>query len=524
VTDESTTPEPDASGTGAPAEEPDATAMTPPPAGAAGEQAAEPPAEADAGPAAEPAASEPDPEAVPGTDAEAAAAPVVPKPTVPSPAVVASMVHPRSQVPTVPAPPPLSESARFGRADEQGRVFVRAGDGEREVGSYPGVTPDEALQYFARKYDELFASADLLQQRMHLPDVTSKEVADGLGTLKEHLEGANVVGDLPALDATVTAIEQGLAAKRETESAERAKAKEQAAAERERIVLDAEHVAGQPAGSTQWKTSGEQMRALLEEWKSHQRRGPKIDKTVENDLWRRFSHARNTFDKARRTWFAQLESTRSDAKSTKEALVKEAEALSSSRDWGPTARAFKNLMDQWRRAGRAARADDDALWARFKAAQDAFFSAKDQVAAAEDEVFRANLAVKEQLMVEAEAILPVTDLDAAKAALRVIQDKWDRAGKVPRADIERTEKVMRRVEGAVRDADDSRWRHSNPEVAARGRSMVSQLEAKVAALEDELTSAQASGNARRAADAASQLQTQRQWLDQVRSSLDEFSG
>ncbi len=468
----------------------------------------------------------PDLEPAPHADAEPAAPPVVPKPTVPvpSPAAVASMVHPRSQVPTAPAPPPLSESARFGRADEEGRVFVRVGDEEREVGSYPGVTPDEALQYFARKYDELFASADLLQQRMHLPDVTAKEVADGLGTLKDHLEGANVVGDLPALDATVTAIEEGLAAKRETESAERAKAKELAAAERERIVLDAERIAGQPAGSTQWKTSGEQMRTLLEEWKSHQRRGPKIDKTVENDLWHRFSHARNTFDKARRTWFAQLESTRSDAKSTKEALVKEAEALSSSRDWGPTARAFKNLMDQWRRAGRAARADDDALWARFKAAQDSFFSAKDQVVAAEDEEFRANLAVKEQLMAEAEAILPVTDLDAAKAALRVIQDKWERAGKVPRPDIERTEKVMRRVEGAVREADDKRWQRSNPEVAARGRSMVSQLEAKVAALEEELASAQASGNARKAADAASQLQTQRQWLDQVRSSLDEFSG
>ena len=66
-------------------------------------------------------------------------------------------------------------------------------------------------------------------------------------------------------------------------------------------------------------------------------------------------------------------------------IVVEAEALSTSKDWGPTAGAFKRLMQDWKRAGRASRADDDALWKRFKAAQDAFFNAKDEVvAAAED--------------------------------------------------------------------------------------------------------------------------------------------
>ena len=117
-----------------------------------------------------------------------------------------------------------------------------------------------------------------------------------------------------------------LAAKREAEAAARAQASEAARVERERIVAEAERIAAQPPASTQWKTSGEQMRTLLDEWKAHQRRGPKLDKTTETDLWHRFSHARNVFDKARRSWFAQLESTRSDARATKETLVAEAEA------------------------------------------------------------------------------------------------------------------------------------------------------------------------------------------------------
>jgi hypothetical protein len=266
------------------------------------------------------------------------------------------------------------------------------------------------------------------------------------------------------------------------------------------------------------------MRQLLEEWKQHQRSGARLDRETETALWQRFSHARNSFDKARRVHFAQLEGSQAEAKAAKEALVAEAEELSTSTDWGPTAGAFKRLMDRWRKAGRASRADDDALWERFKAAQDAFFAAKDQVAAAEDEEFRGNLAVKEQILKDAQSILPVTDIDAAKAALRTIQEKWDAAGKVPRGDVDRMEKGMRRIESAVREADEKRWSQTNPEVAARAQSMVDQLEASVASLRDDLAQAEASGDERKVADARAKLEAQEQWLAQARAGLDEFSG
>lgn len=198
--------------------------------------------------------------------------------------------------------------------------------------------------------------------------------------------------------------------------------------------------------------------------------------------------------------------------------------MAGSRDWMATAGAFKRLMDDWRAAGRAGRAEDDALWQRFKAAQDTFFTAKDAVVQAEEDSYRANLAVKEALLADAEAILPVTDLEKAKAALRVIQDKWDKAGKVPRADLERTEKAMRRIEQAVRDAEDRRWSASNPEAAARASSLVEQLEKAVASLEKDLANAQASGNAKKVAEAEAALTARRQWLDQARSGLAEFGG
>ena len=445
-----------------------------------------------------------------------------PRPTIPSPAAIAARVHARPAA--APAPVSHSESARFGRVDDEGHVFVTVEGEEREVGSYPGATPEEALQYFARKYDELAASADLLEARLANPDVSAKEVAEGLSTLKEHLAEAHVVGDLAALNTTVERVEAGLEAKRSHEAEHRAAARAEATEAREAIVAEAETIAGQPPGSTQWKTSGDRMRALLDDWKQHQRSGAKLDKTTESALWTRFSHARNTFDKGRRAWFADLESTRADAKSAKEALVREAEALSKSTDWTPTARAYTQLMDRWRAAGRAARSDDDALWERFRAAQDAFFAAKDEVAAAEDEEFRGNLVVKEELLTEAEAILPVTDLEAAKAVLRSVQDRWEQAGKVPRGDLERVEKRMRRVEAAVREAEDTKWERSNPEVAARAQSMVDQLEASVAALEAEVAAARAKGDAKKAEAARGRLEAQQVWLDQARAGLDEFGG
>jgi DNA-binding transcriptional regulator GbsR (MarR family) len=84
------------------------------------------------------------------------------------------------------------------------------------------------------------------------------------------------------------------------------------------------------------------------------------------------------------------------------------------------------------------------------------------------------------------------------------------------------EKGMRRIEQAVRDADDKRWQQSNPEVAARAQSMVDQLEASVAALRDDLAKAEAKGNDKKAKEAKAKLEAQEQWLAQARGNLTEF--
>ena len=88
---------------------------------------------------------------------------------------------------------------------------------------------------------------------------------------------------------------------------------------------------------------------------------------------------------------------------------------------------------------------------------------------------------------------------------------------MPRAELERVEKRMRRVETAVREADEQRWKRTNPEVAARARSLVDQLEASVASIEADLAKAEAKGDAKAAEAARGRLTAQQEWLAQARA-------
>lgn len=62
----------------------------------------------------------------------------------------------------------------FGRVDDNGTVFVKDGDAEREVGQFPDVSKEEALALYARRFLDLKAKLDLLAARLTSP--TSRPV------------------------------------------------------------------------------------------------------------------------------------------------------------------------------------------------------------------------------------------------------------------------------------------------------------------------------------------------------------
>ena len=181
-------------------------------------------------------------------------------------------------------------------------------------------------------------------------------------------------------------------------------------------------------------------------------------------------------------------------------------------------------MREWKAAGPAPRNVDEALWRRFRGAQDAFFGARDAAAAAEDEAFAANAEVKDALIVEAEALLPVTDLDAAKKAFRELADRWDAAGKVPRDRIKELEGRIRAVEQAIRGVEDAQWTSSDPEKSARADDMVSKLQSAIEQVEADLAKATAAGNQKKIAELEENLESRRAFLEMAKRASDEFSG
>jgi chromosome segregation ATPase len=327
---------------------------------------------------------------------------------------------------------------------------------------------------------------------------------------------ANALGDLDGLRTRLEALTTAVDQRREEVKAAREQARHEAGDIKERIVTEAEHIAVE---ATHWKASGERMAELLEEWKA----APHADRTVEATLWKRLSAARNAFTKRRKSYFSSLETERETVRIRKEKLVEQAEALAGSTDWASTTSAYRDLMRQWKEAGRAGRESEAELWKRFRDAQDKFFAARTEVYAAKESELRGHAAVKEQLLAEAQALLPVTDLRAARTALRSIQERWEQAGPVPRDSREQLESGLRRVEEAVRRAEDHQWRRSNPEALARAEGTVAQLRSAITALEEQLARARERGDAAGIRKASEALAARRSWLEEAERTLAEFS-
>ncbi len=397
----------------------------------------------------------------------------------------------------------------WGRVDEDRTVYVREGEGERVVGSFPDGTREEALAYFTRKYADLEGQVTLLEARI-ARGTAEASVADTVVKLREQLVEPAAVGDLASLRARVEKLGGKAAELSEKQQAERDAARKQAVEKREAIVAEAERLAAQPEASIRWKDTSQAFEDLFTDWQSAQRSGPQIPKSQADALWKRFRSARQTFDAARRAHFAQMDANNKDVKQRKERIIAAAEALApKGTDAIP---AYRSLLDEWKAAGRASRKLDDQLWARFKAAGDVLYEAKAAEAAQTNEEYTENLTAKQALLDEAEPILGEKDHARARKQLTAIQLRWDEIGRVPREALRDVEGRLRRIEDHVKGLEDEHWRKTNPETKARSEGLRGQLEASIAELTEQLDAAKASGDTKAQSEAEAKLATQQSWL------------
>lgn len=406
-------------------------------------------------------------------------------------------------------------SHEWGRVEDDGTVYVITPDGERSVGQVPDASPEEALAFFTKRYDALAFEVDLLAQRVRGGALSPEEATASVRTVRAQVAEANAVGDLAALAATLDGLTEVIEEQRAARKAERAARTAEAKEQKEKLVIEAERL----AEGNDWRNGANRLRELLDTWKAL----PRIDKPSDDALWRRFSTARTSYTRRRRTHFAEQAEQREGARAIKQRLAAKAESLADSTDWGETARAFRDLMREWKAAGPAPRDVDEALWKRFRGAQDTFFAARDADAAKVDAEFAANAEVKEALLVEAEALDPKADLEGAKRAFRDISERWEAAGKVPRHRIRELEGRIRKVEQALRGAEDEQWRRTDPEKSRRAEGMLSNFESAIAKARAELERAQAAGDKREAKRLEESIASQQALLDMARQASARFS-
>lgn len=433
-----------------------------------------------------------------------------------TPSQVASHINPSA------ATALIGDPAKFGYVADDGTVFVKTPYGDKAVGSYPGKSAAEALQYFVRKFEALASEVAILGARIRSNAMVPTDAHEAVNKLRQQIIDSNVVGDLEALHASLNQLPEiiesnraAYEAKKALEKAEREARRADALIQKENIVVEAESL----ADSESWKATGERLKELLDQWKA----APRLDKKSDGELWKRFSSARNKFDKRRRTHFAALDANQKTVATTKKSLVEQAESLASSTDWVATARAYKALMDQWKAAGRGKPSEDAKLWERFKNAQDKFFAAKNADLEKREGTMAENLVKREALLPKIEAILPINDLDKARKEFRELMAEWSKIGLTDRNKRAALDERVDKVSNAIKEAEAEKWRRSDPAAKARANDVVTQLTKAIAAYEEAAAKAAAAGNTKKAEEAKAAAEARRSWLSEAEKGLAEFS-
>ena len=417
----------------------------------------------------------------------------------------------------------IGDPAKFGRVGEDGTVYVITSTGDRAVGSYPGKTADEALAYFVKKFELAASEVALLAARIRSGAMVPSDAHEAVNKLRTQISELNGVGDLVNLaqslekiPALITEHEGAYQARKAAQNAEREVRKVEAAAIKEKIVVEAESL----IDSVAWKVTTARLKELLDDWK----KAPRLDKKVDAALWKRFSSSRNKFDKRRRTHFSNLDSEQKIVASTKESIVKEAESLANSREWLNTAKKYKELMDKWKAAGRGKKSTDTALWNRFKTAQDTFFKAKNADMDKRKGSMVENLAKREAMIVEFEALLPITDFKSAKKKFYDLMGKWQKIGMTDRKKRASFDSRIKKVEDEINELERNFARKSDPSAKAQANKVVQGLAEAIENYEKQAAKAEAAGQTAKAMVAREAAAARRGWLEEAQKGLTEFTG
>jgi hypothetical protein len=403
----------------------------------------------------------------------------------------------------------MSELAtEWGRVDSSGTVFVKLDGDWVSVGSFPDGTPEEALSLYQKKYQDLEAQVILAEQRLKA-GANAKDVSRSVEKLTRDLATPSSVGDIALLRQRIAAVGEALGPVMEQQKAEREKAQADAVAHREALVVQIEELAAVAPASIRWKETTAKVTELFAAWQDHQQNGPRLPKSAGDDLWKRFRTARTTLDRLRRAHFQERDKANKEAKSVKRVLIEKAEALAPKGADGIN--DYRALLEEWKKAPRAQRSVDEALWAKFKAAGDALYQAKTAEDKAADDANKENGDAKMALVDKYAHLLESTDHDQAASLLRSFHDEAKKIGQVPRALVKTYDQKVRAFDAHVKALHEKHWRDNDPEKKARSNSFLEQLTDQIEALDTAIAEAQSAGDQAKVKDLTDERDAKVSW-------------
>ncbi len=257
--------------------------------------------------------------------------------------------------------------------------------------------------------------------------------------------------------------------------------------------------------SPDWNTTADQLKALQTEWKAI---GP-VPRKHSEEIWQRFRKACDTYFEQRKEHFSSLDDARKQSYERKLALVEKAEALAESNEWESTSSKLRDMQAEWKKIGPVPRKYSEEIWQRFRKACDTFFERRSRK---EELPFEANLAAREAICAELEALLPTAESSEAPEdlpnRLRDLLERWRGAGEVPRGKSRALQQRFGETVGRLMIAYPQQLSGTelDPTALAERRSkLVERAEALVAELRERLE-ARPDGSKASLGDLAARLQ------------------
>lgn len=201
-------------------------------------------------------------------------------------------------------------------------------------------------------------------------------------------------------------------------------------AEKKRVLVEKAELLGEKSYKTpkDWKEKSEALNALMEEWKTI---GP-VPKSLNESIWRSFRKAFNHFYDQKSEFFEERKKGQKANLILKEDLCKQAELIASSRsDWNAATKEILNLQQEWKKIGGIPDKVSNAIWKRFREANDQYFARKNNAFKDKIEEEKQNLEKKEEIIVKVEQLLAEEQSKDVFEQLKALQREWSAIGNVP---------------------------------------------------------------------------------------------